>query len=270
MGDGEGGRAAPISFDGAQARSLEAVYQTPDLIAQRARVLELLAPATGERILDIGTGPGLLAYDLARLVGPGGRIVGVDISADMLAIAGERLAGLSQAQCIKGDAIDLGLDDGGFDAVVSTQVHEYVADMPRALGELHRVLRPGGRVLILDTDWRSIVWHSSDEARMARMLTCWDDHLADPHLPAKLGPLLAAAGFEVRRVEIAPMLSPRWQPASYAAGITKAIADFVERNGARHGLGQQEISAWRDDQRRLIDDGAFFFSLNRYIFLATR
>ncbi len=270
MDDGEGLRPPPISFDGAQARSLEAVYQTPDLIAQRARVLELLAPAPGEHILDVGTGPGLLAYDLARLVGPAGKIVGLDISADMLAIARERLAGLAQAQCIHGDAVDLGLDDGGFDAVVSTQVHEYVADMPRALAELHRVLRPGGRVLILDTDWRSIVWHSSDEARMARMLTCWDDHLADPHLPARLGLLLAAAGFEIRRVEITPMLSPRWQPASYSAGITRAITDFVERNGARHGLGAEEIAAWRGDQRCLTEAGAFFFSLNRYIFLATR
>ncbi len=233
-------------------------------------MLDLLAPKAGERILDVGVGPGLLAFDLARLVGPEGRLVGLDVSADMIAIARGRLAGLAQTECVQGDAIKTGLPDGGFDAVVSTQVHEYVPDMPLALAELHRVLRPGGRALILDTDWRSIVWHSSDEARMARILACWDDHLVDPHLPAKLGPLLTRAGFEVRRVEIAPMLSPLWQPVSYAAGIYRAIAAFVERNGARHGLGADEIAAWRDDQEALIGRGEFFFSLNRYIFLATR
>ena len=269
MDDGEGRKAGQVSFDGAQARSLEIVYQTPDLIAQRARVLDLLAPGPGEHILDVGVGPGLLAYDLARLVGPGGKVVGLDVSADMLAIARDRLAELPQAQCALGDATDLDLEDT-FDAAVSTQVHEYVADIPRALAALYRVLRPGGRALILDTDWRSIVWHSSDEGRMARVLSCWDDHLADPHLPAKLGPLLVRTGFELRRVEITPMLSPRWQAASYSAGIFRAIAAFVKQNGAAHGLEPAEIDAWRADQEDLIGRGEFFFSLNRYIFLATR
>ena len=258
------------TFDGPAARTLEAVYQTPDLIAQRVRVLDLLAPRPGEHIVDIGVGPGLLAYDLARLAGPDGRVVGLDVSADMLAIAHERLASQANAECMEGDAVRLPLPDGGFDAAVSTQVYEYVADMPAALAELHRVLRPGGRALILDTDWRSIVWHSNDEARMARVLACWDDHLADPHLPARLGPLLTAAGFVVKRVEIAAMLSPGWQEASYAAGIFRAIHAFVRQNGARHDLADDEIEAWRVDQERLIERGEFFFSLNRYLFLATR
>ena len=140
--------------------------------------------------------------------------------------------------------------------------------MPRALAQLHRVLRPGGRALILDTDWRSIVWHASDTARMERVLACWDDHLADPHLPATLGPMLTRAGFASLRVEIVPMLSPVWQPVSYAAGIMKSIHGFVRANGARHGLARSEIQAWYDDQLRLIERGEFFFSLNRYAFLA--
>ena len=258
------------TFDGPAARDLEIVYQTPDLIAQRVRVIDLVAPRPGEHILDIGVGPGLLAYDLARLTGPAGRVVGLDVSPDMLAIARERLASQAHAECLEGDAVRLPLPDGGFDAAVSTQVYEYVADMPAALAELYRVLRLGGRALILDTDWRSIVWHSGDETRMARVLACWDDHLANPHLPAILGPMLTAAGFTVRRVEIAPMLSPGWQDASYAAGIFRAIDAFVRLNGARHGLADDEIKAWRADQLRLIERGEFFFSLNRYLFLATR
>jgi SAM-dependent methyltransferase len=221
-------------------------------------------------MLDVGAGPGLLAYDLARLVGPDGRVVGLDVSPDMLALARTRLADLGQAECMQGDATALELPAGSFDAAVSTQVYEYVADMPRALAELCRVLRPGGRALILDTDWRSVVWHSSDEARMDRVLKAWDGHLSDPHLPARLGPMLRAAGFEVRRVEILPMLAPVWQPVSYAAGILRSIRDYVLRHGPEQGLDAAEVAAWWADQQELITRGEFFFSLNRYVFLATR
>lgn len=258
-----------LTFDAATAKSLEAIYLTPDVVAQRARVLDLLAPALGERVLDVGVGPGLLAYDLARLVGEAGEMVGLDLSPAMVAVAAERLAHLPQARVMAGDATALDLPDARFDAAVSTQVYEYVADMPRALKELRRVLKPGGRALILDTDWRSIVWHASDTALMDRVLACWDAHLADPHLPARLGPLLTEAGFHVRRVEILPMLSPRWQPTSYAAGMMRTIHGFVRDNGARFDLSAEQVETWRADQQALIARDEFFFSLNRYAFLAT-
>ncbi len=259
-----------LTFDAAAARAVEAVYLTPDVIAQRARVLDLLAPGVGESVLDVGVGPGLLAYDLARLVGETGQVVGLDLSPAMIAAAGARLSGLPQARVEQGDATRLAFPDAAFDLAVSTQVYEYVADMPAALAELHRVLRPGGRALILDTDWRSIVWHSSDKSRMERVLTCWDAHLADPHLPARLRPLLREAGFEVRRVEILPMLSPTWQPVSYAGGMMRMIHAFVRDNGARFGLTPEEVAHWLADQQDLIARDAFFFSVNRYAFLATR
>jgi len=259
-----------LEFDDNAARTLEAMYLTPDVVGQRAKVIEMLAPAPGEHVLDIGAGPGLLAYDRARMVGESGRLVGLDASAAMLKVARTRLAAMPQAECMEGDAADLTFPDASFDIAVSTQVHEYVADMEKAVKELHRVLKPGGRALVLDTDWRSIVWHSSDKARMERVLQCWDDHLADPHLPATLGARMRRAGFRVLRVEIVPMLSPRWQPVSYAAGIMKTIRGYAAANGERHGLSKEEVQAWYDDQLRLAERGEFFFSLNRYAFLAMR
>ena len=259
-----------LEFDDAAARAIEVMYMTPDVVGQRARVIDMLCPRPGEHILDIGVGPGLLAHDLARMVGDTGRLVGLDPAPAMLKMARTRLAAMPYAECVEGDATKLAFPDASFHAVVSTQVYEYVAALPKALSELHRVLKPGGRVLILDTDWRSIVWHSSDAQRMERVLSVWDDHLSNPHLPATLGAGLRRAGFTVARVEIVPMLSPHWQPVSYAAGIMRSIRSFVAANCERHGLSSDEVQAWYDDQLRLADRGEFFFSLNRYAFIATR
>jgi len=261
---------AQLVFDDAAAKAVERVYLLPDVVSQRMRTLELLAPRPGEHVLDIGAGPGLLAHDLAMLVGETGRVVALDKAPAMLAMAAKRIAPFPHARCLEGDATNLELPEASFDAAVSTQVYEYVRDMPRALAELHRVLKPGGRALILDTDWRSCVWQASDPKLMDRVLTCWDDHLADPHLPARLAPLLTRAGFTLRRVEVIPMLTPQWQPASFAAGITRMIYGFARENGARHGLGAAELDAFWEDQERLIERGEFFFSLNRYVFQATR
>jgi SAM-dependent methyltransferase len=259
-----------LEFDDAAAQALEAMYLTPDVVAQRARIIEMVSPRPGERILDIGVGPGLLAHDLARMVGDTGRLVGLDAAPAMLTMARTRLAALPQAECVQGDAGKLAFPDASFNAAVSTQVYEYVAPIGKAFAELYRVLAPGGRAVILDTDWRSIVWHSSDETRMARVLACWDGHLADPHLPATLGPALRRAGFTVARVEIVPMFSPYWQPVSYAAGIMRTIRGYAQANGGKHGLSADEVQGWYDDQLRLIERGEFFFSLNRYAFVATR
>ena len=81
------------------------------------------------------------------------------------------------------DATALPYPDRSFDAAVCVQVLEYVKDIGAALSELYRVLRPGGRTVIVDTDWDSLVWHASDPGLMHRVLRAWDEHLHDPHLP---------------------------------------------------------------------------------------
>jgi arsenite methyltransferase len=164
-----------LQFDEEASRRVDAVYRTPDVVAQRRDVVRLLAPARGERILDIGSGPGMLACELAEAVGPDGAVDGVDPSESMLAIARRRepAPGAGPVRYAAADACALPFDAGTFDAAVCTQVYEYVEDMPAALAEARRVLRDGGRLLVLDTDWDSIVWHSSDPERMRRVLAAW-------------------------------------------------------------------------------------------------
>jgi NAD(P)-dependent dehydrogenase (short-subunit alcohol dehydrogenase family) len=186
---------AAMRFDAATSRRVEASYATPDVVEQRRIIIGALSLQPGERVLDIGSGPGFLACEMASAVGPSGSVTGIDPSQDMLSLAAGRAAP-AHVTFGPGDATDLPFADGTFDAVTSTQVYEYVADMPRALSEARRVLRRGGRLLVLDTDWDSIVWASSDADRMRRVLSAWDEHLADPHLPRRLAGLMADAGLE--------------------------------------------------------------------------
>ncbi len=252
-----------MPFDAASARRVAATYATPDVVEQRRRTLELLDVRPGERVLDVGTGPGQLLSSLADAVGPDGLARGVDPSASMVEMARERAGGRALVE--EGGVDGPGsLPDGPFDAIVCTQVLEYVADVPAALAEFARVLRPGGRVLVLDTDWDSAVWHVGDRERHRRVMDAWDAHLADPRLPCTLGPRLRDAGFADVRVDVVTLLNPVWDEDTYSAGMLEMITRFVP---GHDGVTEDEARAWLTD---VTDRDDYFFSLNRYCFRAAR
>lgn len=254
-----------MAFDDAMSRQVEAAYTSADVVRQRRVVLQMLAPAAGERVLDIGAGPGFLCAELAQELGPTGAVVGLEPSAAMRELATRRVLppGSAPVEHVDGDATALPFPDASFDAVTSTQVYEYVEDMATALAEARRVLRPGGRLFVLDTDWDSLVWHSSEPERMRRVLAAWDEHLADPHLPRRLPRLLREASFSLREAHVLPLLTVGWDEKSFAAGVIGFVSAFVPGRG---GVTGDEIDAWAADLRGLGPD--FFFSVNRYLFLA--
>ncbi len=258
--------AEGLAFDERAARALERIYQTPDVVAQRSRLLAAMGLAAGARVLDVGVGPGLLLSDLARIVGEDGRAAGVDRAPAMVAMARARLEGLPQVELHAAEATALPFEDGSFDAATSTQVLEYVPEVDRALGELHRVLRPGGRAWVLDTDWDSVAWNTGDRARMRRVLDAWDAHLHDPHLPATLARRLRGAGLRVDHCEVIPLVNPTLHAHCYSDGIMRAIRGFVAGNG----VDPDEAEAWEAELRALGARGDYFFSVNRYLFGASR
>jgi arsenite methyltransferase len=255
-----------MQFGESTSRRVEATYSTPDVVAQRRLIRAALDLAPGEDVLDIGSGPGFLACELAETAGPAGSVAGLDASEAMLALARARPrpAGSAPVEFGAGLATALPYPDDSFSAVVSTQVYEYVADMPTALAEAHRVLRPGGRLLVLDTDWDSIVWRSGDPGRMRRVLTAWDEHLADPHLPQRLTGLLADAGFSAPDCQVIPLLNVGYDVNTYSAGLIGFVTAFLT---GRPGVPAEELTAWAQDLRGL--GAGYFFSLNRYLFIAT-
>ncbi|MDX6749176.1 methyltransferase domain-containing protein [Geminicoccaceae bacterium 1502E] len=258
---------AILQFAGETARRLEAIYETADVRAQRTETLRRLALQPGERVLDLGCGHGLLTRAMADAVGPEGLALGVDVSAQLVAAAAQRAEGVPWLRFMRGDARDIPSAGAAFDALACIQTLEYVAPVEKALGEIARVLCPGGRLLVLSTDWDSIVWHARDEARMARILTAWEAHVVDPRLPRTLLPRLRAQGFRDLRVTAWPILNTRLHEQAYSRGLIEMIASFASERGL---VRSEQVAAWVEELRELAQEDAYFMSLNRYLFEGRR
>ena len=118
----------------------------------RERAVERAGVGPGDRALDVCCGTGDLALELSRRVGPGGSVVGCDFSEPMLDIARRKAdeAGTPSVRFEWADALSLPYDDETFDAVTVGFGVRNFADLERGLGELVRVLRPEGRLAILE------------------------------------------------------------------------------------------------------------------------
>jgi SAM-dependent methyltransferase len=259
--------SAEDQFDEETSRQIEAVYLTPDVANQRDKVLAMLAPRAGEAALDIGCGPGLTTQALAQQIGATGKVIGVDIAAPMLAIALKRCENLPQVSFSQCDILSMPYENASFDIALATQVYEYVEAIDAALVELARVIRPGGRVLLVDTDWESCVWASSDDVRMRRVIDTWNQHIPEPQLPRTLKQRMERAGFDDVKVDVIPLVNLAYDTQTYSIGMSKVIGSFA---AGRNGLSAQDIAEWQDDLKKQGDKGQYFFSLNRYVFSAAR
>ncbi len=249
---------------------LERTYSTGDVVEQRARVRAKVAPKRGEHGLDIGCGPGLLTCELAREVGPSGRMVGVDTSSDMVVMSAERarrsaLAG--RTEFAVGDAVELHFPGQNFDFATAVQVYEFVADLPQALNEAYRVLKPGGLLVVMDSDWDSCVWQADDVDRHARVMRAWEAHFVHPHLPALLPRLLGHAGFAVKSLSVVPIVNLHPDDTTYSGSLIDVIARFVSGKTA---IPEDVAQAWAEDVRGQDLHGRYFFNLSRFLFLAER
>src|SRR5262249_54433437 len=185
--------AALNKFDAAGATRMERMYSSPPIVEQRAWTRSALALQPGERGLEIGCGVGFLACEMGREAGPEGRIIWIDNSPHMSAAAKERAGreNLSaRLQFALGDAVRIDFPSASFDFVVAVQVYLYVSEIEQALAEAARVLRPHGRLVIVDTDWDSCVWLTGDRERHKRIQEARLRELGQPHLPPALPRLL--------------------------------------------------------------------------------
>jgi demethylmenaquinone methyltransferase/2-methoxy-6-polyprenyl-1,4-benzoquinol methylase len=154
----------------------------------RRALVRALDPQPGQRVLDVATGTGMVAFALAR---SGCTVVGVDQSSQMLAVAEAKLRGAPEladrVSFVRGEAERLPFDTASFDALTFTYLLRYVDDRAATLAELARVVRPGGRIAMLE--------FAVPASPMARRL--WRAHTR-VGLPL-IGRLVSSAWLEVGR-----------------------------------------------------------------------
>lgn len=257
---------AVLEYNEEASKRLLAIYTTPDVEVQRQEFINEIKLLPGEKVLDVGSGPGFLARSIKDKVGKQGLVHGVDVSEFMLNIAKSKSDEKDGIKFSYGDAKDLQFHNESFDTITCTQVLEYLNDVDKALKEFNRVLRKGGKIALLDTDWDSIVWYSSNPERMRRVLNIWEAHAYDPFLPRTLSQRMEMAGFEVIAQKIFTIYNPIYKVDTYSNRVIDLITAFVIEN---RGIDQEEALAWGDDLRDS-NENSYFFSLNRYFFLGRK
>ena len=152
----------------------------------------------GMRVLDVGCGPGSITLDLARKVAPGG-VIGVDRTDEQFAAAIEQArAARLDARFEAASVYDLPFPDASFDAAFAHALFEHLAEPPRALAELHRILKPGGVIGLRSPDWGGFVVHPETPAlavAIHRYESMQHGNGGDTHAGRKLVGWLREAGF---------------------------------------------------------------------------
>src|SRR5512134_2318806 len=182
---------------------IEAYEQMFEWRPQSAPLLEPAALAAGQTVIDYGCGPGGLAVELARRVAPNGRVHGVDLNKAFLERARARakrdgVEALIEWHHTDGERIPL--DSNCADRLVCKNVMEYVPDVAATLAEFRRVVKPGGLVHVIDSDWGLLAVEPLGAERLAELFAAAKHAYKTPHIGRRLHGLFRGAGF--RDVEL--------------------------------------------------------------------
>lgn len=216
----------------------------------------------GSAVLDVGCGPGTDTIVLAGLVGPTGRVVGVDMDAAMIAEADRRAEEIgcsAWCQHQQADALALPLETGVFDACRSERLFQHLHNPARALAEMARVTRPGGWVVVWDADWGTLSIDTPEVEIERRIVQAHTERVLNN---GYIGRQLSRLFKRQQLVDIAVEIRP-WQFTNYALFRYLALMDSVERDALAAGLiTEEELRRWQQSLEQTEAEGTFFAHVN--------
>ncbi len=240
--------AAAVGYD---ARDLDAVPQGANLGLGCGNPVALAALRPGEAVLDLGSGAGFDAFLAAAAVGPAGRVLGVDMTPEMIARAREnaRKAGVDNVEFRLGTIEALPVEDSCVDAVISNCVINLSPDKARVFHEAFRVLRPGGRLMVSD-----IVLGAPLPERLRASVETYVGCLAGAALRADYLGAIAGAGFcEVRVVaetDATGLLAGAGPSDPFVREILAVVGDLDELRRLAAGVASIKVSARKPGSAR--------------------
>jgi ubiquinone/menaquinone biosynthesis C-methylase UbiE len=183
-------------------RFMDEAQKPAAIQASKRLMLERIALVPGETVLEVGCGPGTDMFDMVDLVGPTGRLVGLDASQVMIAEARRRAKELQLPISFEvGEVQALPFPDGTFDVCRAERLLEHLADAGRALTEMVRVARPGGRIVVFDFDWDTLIIDHPDKETTRTFVLSYSDSIRNGWIGRQLPRLFKEQHLEVLSID---------------------------------------------------------------------
>ena len=224
----------------------------------------LIAPAEiaeGQAVLDYGCGPGHLACELARRVGPSGQVWAVDINREFLERTRRRAAQEGFAERVRTELMEkdlLPLPDGAVDRVVCKNVLEYVPDPQLTIREFRRVLRPGGLAHVTDSDWGTMVLEPLGEERLSRIMSAASVAFRTPLIGRGLYGFFRSAGFQDVRTQVLANADT----LGFMRPVLRNMTSYARASGT---VDEAELEAFLADIERAIEDQTYLALLPQFL-----
>jgi ubiquinone/menaquinone biosynthesis C-methylase UbiE len=235
-------------------------------IAQTVKplVLDALRLKSGQVVLDLGCGTGADVIDIAQRVAPGGRVVGMDVSEALIAEARRRWRDSELPIEFRiGDAQGLDFDDASFDACRTERMLMHVPDEQRAIAEMVRVNRPGGRVAAFDFDWDTHLVDSQDKDITRTIVRSFSDGLQHGWIGRQLPRLFRAHGLtEVTVVPHHFFLHLEFYELLLGGHLVRLQGEGL--------LSPEDVERWWTGLRAKAEQGEFMATLTGFIVAGTK
>jgi len=241
-------------------RFFDAGNALPSVRALKSVMLDRLALQRGLHVLEVGCGAGEDVRAIARRVGPTGRVIGVDASAEIVEEATHRVDGRKlPIEFRVGDALALELPDGSVDRCRMERVLMHVDGEPaQCVHEVARVLRPGGRAAIFDFDWDAFVIDGAGRELTRRIVRSYSDAVRNGGVGRTLPRLLRDAGL----VELAVIPHAVVIPYDFFGWIVSGHLDAALAAGR---FTPEELIRWWDELDAAHERGRFFAALLGFV-----